>query len=61
MSSEPTYEIEDASGKRRVTLAEFRAELDARKAMALPIADAVRRGDHDGCAAAQAAMREAFR
>lgn len=58
---ERTWEIEDANGKRRVTLAEYRAELDARKPYAKAIADAVRRGDLDGSAKAQAAMRAKFR
>lgn len=56
-----TYEIEDASGKRNVTLAEFRAEMDARKEAARPIMAALLRRDHDGCAAAQAAMRAKFK
>lgn len=56
--AERTWEISDAAGrKRRVTLAEFRAELDARKAMAAPIMDAMRRGDIKACGDAQAAMR----
>ena len=58
--TEQTFEIEDASGKRRVTLAQFRAELDARKAMAAPIMDAFRRNDMAACAKAQTAMREKF-
>lgn len=58
---ERTWEIEDASGKRRVTLAQFRAEIDARKAAAAPIMAAWKRGDVDGCAKAQAEMRARFR
>lgn len=54
-----TWEISDADGnKRTVTLAQFRAEVDARKVLAKPIADAWRRGDLAACAKAQAAMRE---
>lgn len=58
---EPTWDIIDQHGrKRRVTLTEFRAELDRRAAMAAPIMDAWRRGDLVGCETAQAAMRERF-
>lgn len=56
-----TYEITDERGTRRVTLAEFRAELDARKAAARPIMDAFRRGDLEACGKAQASMRERFK
>ena len=56
-----TWEISDLDGsnKRCVTLAEFRAELDRRKALAAPIAAAWKRGDISGVAKAQAAMRKA--
>lgn len=57
MTAERTFEIEDARGKRRVTLAEFLAEHNARKADAKKVSDAVHRGDLDGCARAQADMR----
>jgi hypothetical protein len=57
MTNERTFEITDASGTRRVTLAQFRAEQDARKADAAKVMDAVRRGDMAGCAKAQADMR----
>lgn len=59
-ATERTWEITDANGKRSVTLAQFRAEVDARKAAAAPIMDAWRRGDINGCAKAQAAMRKQF-
>lgn len=55
------WEIEDANGKRRVTLAQYRAELDARKAMAKPIMEAWRRGDIEACGKAQTAMRARFK
>lgn len=48
----------DGSNRREVTLAQFRAELDARKAAAAPIMDAWRSGDLNGVAKAQAAMTE---
>jgi hypothetical protein len=62
MTAERTWEISDIDGKnkRRVTLAQFRAELDARKALAAPIMDAFRRSDIEACGAAQAAMRKRF-
>jgi hypothetical protein len=61
-STERTWEISDIDGnnKRRVTLAQYRAELDARKVMTKPIMDALRRGDLEACGAAQAAMRKRF-
>jgi hypothetical protein len=57
-----TWEISDIDGsnKRRVTLAQYRTELDARKAMTKPIMDALRRGDLEACGRAQAAMRKQF-
>lgn len=55
-----TYEIQDGNGKRIVTLAEYRAELDARAKAAKPIGDALRAGDLTACAKAQAAMRAKF-
>jgi hypothetical protein len=55
-----TFEIEDSKGRRRVTLAEFRADLDARKAAASLVMGAIRCGDIDGCTKAQAAMRAKF-
>jgi len=59
MTTERTWKITDADGsnRRRVTLAEFRADMDARKAAAKPIMDAWMRGDKAGVLAAQAAMR----
>lgn len=42
------------------TVAELRAILDARKPYCLAINEAFRRGDMDGTAAAQKAMREVF-
>lgn len=60
--TERTWQIADIDGrnKRTVTLAQYRSELDARKAMAAKVMDAVRRGDLAGCEAAQAAMRKRF-
>lgn len=57
-----TWEITDPDGsnRRTVTLAEFKAEIAARAAMAKPIMDAVRRNDMRACADAQAAMRARF-
>jgi len=58
-----TFEIVDLDGsnRRTVTLAEFLAEHEARKAMAAPIMAAWRRGDMNGVASAQAAMRAQVR
>ncbi len=61
MNTERTWAIKDASGERTVTLAQFRAELAARAAMAAPIMAAVIRGDLAGCAKAQAAFRAKFK
>lgn len=60
--TERTWEIGDIDGsnKRTVTPAQYRAELDARKAMTKPIVEAIRAGDIEACAAAQAAFRKAF-
>lgn len=60
LGTERTWEIADIDGsnRRRVTLAEFMASHEARKAAAKPIMDAVRRGDLAGVATAQAAMRK---
>jgi hypothetical protein len=62
MATERTWEISDIDGrnKRTVTLAQFRAELEARKPHAAAIMDAVLAGDLTGCAKAQAAMRARF-
>ena len=62
MATERTWEISDIDGKnkRTVTLAQFRAEIDVRKALALPIMAAVRRGDLKAATAAQEAMRKHF-
>jgi len=59
---ERTYEISDIDGsnKRTVTLAQFKAAHEARKAAAAPIMEAIRRGDLAGAAKAQAAMRAKF-
>ena len=57
---ERTWEITDINGTRTVTLAQFRAEMDARKAMAAPIMAALRKGDLAACEKAQKAMRKAF-
>ena len=60
--TERTWEISDINGKnkRMVTLAEFRADIEARKAAAAPIMAAFRRGDLKACEAAQTAMRKRF-
>lgn len=60
--TELTWEISDIDGKnkRTVTLAQFRAEIDARKAMSVLIMTAIRAGDIKACADAQAAMRRRF-
>ncbi len=62
MTTERTWEISDLDGsnKRTVTLAQYRAELDARKPHTAAIMNAVRRGDIAGVEAAQAAMRKQF-
>ena len=59
-ATDRTFEITDERGTRRITLAQFRAELDARQAAAMPIMDAFRRGDLKACGEAQAAMRAQF-
>jgi hypothetical protein len=59
--TERTFEITDANGKRHVTLAQFRAEVDARAAAAAPIMNAWRRGDLKACGQAQATMRKRFK
>jgi hypothetical protein len=62
MTTDRTWEIKvQVNGKweaRTVTLAQYRAELDARAAMTKPIMDAWRRGDIAACEAAQKSMRE---
>ena len=57
-----TWNISDIDGgnRRRVTLAQFRAEIDTRKEMARRVMDAWKRGDIKACEAAQAAMRKMF-
>ena len=62
MTAERTWEISDIDGKnkRRVTLAQFRAELDARKPYTAAIMDAFRRNDIEACGAAQAVMCKRF-
>lgn len=59
---ERTWEISDIDGKnkRTVTLAQYRAELDARKPYTAAIAAAFLRRDIKGVEAAQADMRQAF-
>lgn len=58
---ERTWTITDADGNpRTVTLAQFRAELDARAAMCRPIKAAFMRNDKQGVADAQAAMRAVY-
>lgn len=60
MANTQTWEIEDANGKRRVTLAEFRAELNARHAETRKIAAAWRSGDIKATEKAQAEFRKRF-
>lgn len=57
--SDRTFTISDIDGKNRrtVTLAQFRAELDAAHAAAAPVAEALRRGDLNACAKAQEECR----
>jgi hypothetical protein len=56
-----TWEITEEDGtKRMVTLAQFRAIIDERKAATKPIADAWRNGDLEACTQAQAAFRKRF-
>lgn len=59
---ETKYTISDIDGRnpRQVTLAEFMADHEARKAAAAPIMAAVRRGDLAAVAMAQASMRNQF-
>jgi hypothetical protein len=61
MKMERTWKITDVKGTRMVTLAEFRAEIEARKAAAAPIMDAWRKGDMHGVQSAQAEMRKRFK
>ncbi len=62
MTTERTWEISDIDGsnKRTITLAQYRAELDARKPYTAAIMAAVRSGDLKAVSAAQAAMRKQF-
>lgn len=64
MTAERTWEIKVWEGGKwkplTVTLAQYRAYLDERAAMAKPIMDAFRRGDIEACGAAQVAMRKRF-
>lgn len=62
MTTERTWEISDIDGsnKRRVTLAQYRAELDARRPYTKAIMDAVRSGNIAAIGKAQTAMRERF-
>lgn len=57
-----TWEISDIDGsnKRRVTLEQFRAELADRAVYARRVMDAVKAGDMDACAKAQADMAARF-
>lgn len=60
--TELTWTIADIDGKnpRQVTLAQYRAEIDAAKAAAAPIMAAFKRGDMAGMAKAQTAFRAAL-
>lgn len=51
---------ENQMAQKYPTLAELRADLDARAIMAKLVMDALRRNDISDCGAAQKAMREAF-
>jgi hypothetical protein len=59
--TERTFEIEDARGKRTITLSEFKADLAARRTAAQAVFDAARNRDLNACAAAQKAMRGKFK
>lgn len=63
MTTERTWTITDINGKnpRTVTLAQYMAAHNARKAAANPIMDAFRRGDLAACGVAQEAMRKQFK
>lgn len=58
----PTYKISDidSGNERSVTVAQYRAELNARKPYTAAISAAILRGDQAGVVAAQAAMRAKF-
>lgn len=62
MTTERTWEISDIDGrnKRTVTLAQYRAELVARKPYTAAIMQALRAGDLTACGEAQEAMRKRF-
>jgi hypothetical protein len=62
MTTEQTWEISDIDGrnKRTVTIAQYRAELDARKPFTAAIMAAIQRGDIKAASAAQEAMRARF-
>ncbi|MDX8513572.1 hypothetical protein [Mesorhizobium captivum] len=55
--SDVTYEVTIDGVSRTVTLAQFRAEMDRRRALAAPIAAAWHAGDKAGVIVAQKAMR----
>lgn len=59
---ERTWKISDIDGRnpRTVTLAQYRAELDARMAFTRKISDALRAGDLKAMEAAQIEMRKVF-
>jgi len=59
MTTERTWKITDADGgnRRTVTLAQFRAEINARHQANAPIAKAWHKGDMAGVAAAQKANK----
>ena len=46
---------------KQVTMAQFKADIAARSAMAKPIMDAFRRNDLDAAAKAQSAMRAVYK
>ncbi len=50
----------DGSNKRRITKAQYRAELNERAVYAKAVMDAAKRGDMTAVAAAQAEMRKRF-
>jgi hypothetical protein len=59
--AERTFEIEDARGKRTIALAEFKADIAARRTATQAVFNAARNRDLNACAAAQKAMRDQFK
>lgn len=55
-----TWKITDSNGTRRVTLEEFRAEMEALLKYTAAISDALRSGDQTAVEKAQKEMRKRF-